>query len=86
MHEQIMKGHKDLIEEHALKISNAERGARRGIWIFNTRCRGRGRQRREFVECYKYHKLGHFQSEYPRWEKNANYVELNDEEEMILIA
>lgn len=39
-----------------------------------------------FLECYKSHKLGHYQSEYPSWEENANYVEFNEEEWMIFMA
>lgn len=28
------------------------------------------------VECYKCHKLGHFQNECPDWEKGENYAEV----------
>jgi hypothetical protein len=48
---------------------------------------GRGRQTREFVECYKCHKLGHYQHECPSWEsENANYAEFDDSEELLLMA
>lgn len=96
VHEQRMKGHRE--EEHALKVTGGDRsGAReddRGGFRgrarggnFRGRGRGRGRQpfNRATVECYKCHKLGHFQYECPGWEKNANYAELDDEEEEMLL-
>lgn len=52
-------------EEHALKVSSKERLTTqgRGRYGFRGRGRGRGRQNqsRATVECYKYHKLGHYQ-------------------------
>jgi len=33
------------------------------------------------VECFKCHKLGHFQYECPTWEKKVNYAEMEDKEE-----
>jgi len=53
--------------------------------------RGRGRQsfNKETIECFKCHKLGHFQYECPNWEKKANYAELKEEEEdkeLLLVA
>ena len=38
------------------------------------------------VECYRCHKIGHFQFECPSWGNEANYAELGEEEEMLLIA
>jgi len=38
------------------------------------------------VECYRCHKLGHFQYECPSWDKEANYTELGEEEEMLLMS
>jgi hypothetical protein len=82
VHEQRMKGQKEHSEEQALKVSNAGRGRGRST----SRGRGRGRQNRELVECYKCHKLGHYKNECPDWEGNANYVEQEKEEEMLLMA
>ncbi len=37
------------------------------------------------MQCYKCHRLGHFQYEHPSWDKEANYAEFR-EKEMLLIA
>ncbi|KAK0603477.1 hypothetical protein LWI29_005394 [Acer saccharum] len=96
VHEQRMQGQKE--EEHALKITNSEKvggrneyrveGRGRARGSFRGGGRGRGRQsfNKALVECYKCHKLGHFQYECPSWEKNVNYVELNEDEEMLLMS
>lgn len=87
VHEQRMKGYKD--EEQALKVSNSEKNGGRGRGRGNYRGgRGRGRQgfSKEMVECYRCHKLGHFQYECPNLEENANYAEFDKEEEMLLMA
>jgi len=59
----------------------SRRGRGRGRGSF----RGRGRGRQSFnkaeVECFKCHKLGHFQYECPQWEKKANYAEVEDKVE-----
>lgn len=48
---------------------------------------GRGRSfNKELVECYKCHKLGHFQFECPSSEKQVNYVEFDEEDELLLMA
>ena len=66
------------------------RGVDRGREVFRGRGRGRGRGRHPFnkstVECYKCHQLGHFRYECPQWEKEANYAELEDEEEILLMS
>ena len=38
------------------------------------------------MECFKCHKLGHFQYECPIWEENVNYEKFDDEEEMLLMS
>jgi hypothetical protein len=50
-------------DEQALKVANGGRGRGRGR--NSSRGRGRGRQSKEAIECYKCHKLGHYQNECP---------------------
>jgi hypothetical protein len=89
VHEQRMNVHQE--EEHALKIThedNTSRGRDRGV--FREKGRGRGRDRQPFnkaiIECFKCHKLGHFQYECPSWENGANYTEIDEREELLLIS
>ncbi|KAJ9559214.1 hypothetical protein OSB04_013828 [Centaurea solstitialis] len=79
----------DKEEEQALKVNYEEGLSARGRGRSSFRGRGRGRGRQSFnratTECYKCHKLGHFQYECPGW-KEANYAELDEEDEMMLMA
>ena len=88
VHEQ--KFHRSIGEEQVLKVTVDERNGRRGRGRSNYRGRGRGRGREAFnkatVECYKCHKLGHFQYECPNWDKKSNYGELDEHEEMLLMS
>ncbi|XP_076934394.1 uncharacterized protein LOC143600652 [Bidens hawaiensis] len=90
VHEQKLL--KKPMDEQVLKVeqeSSYGRGRGRGRSNF-TRGRGRGRGRRSFnkilVECYKCHKLGHFQYECPSEEKAVNYAEYDENEELVLMA
>lgn len=96
VHEQNLSRH--VGEEHALKVEGQWRtnsGRGRGGSQYQNQGRGRGRGgygrgrgstsfNKETIECYKCHKMGHFKSECPSWEREANYVEM--EEDMLLMA
>lgn len=80
-------------EDQALKVEerhgfrNRGRGSPRG-GSPRGRSRGRGRTTfsKETVECYKCHQLGHFQYECPKWNKEANFAEFEEEEDVLLMA
>lgn len=83
------------VEEQVLKVEydNSGRGRGRG---YNGRrggsnvSRGRGGTRPSFdkatIECFRCHKLGHFQYECPTAEKEANYAEFDEGEALLLMA
>uniref|UniRef100_A0A2N9FY74 Integrase catalytic domain-containing protein n=1 Tax=Fagus sylvatica TaxID=28930 RepID=A0A2N9FY74_FAGSY len=86
VHEQRMNGHGG--DEQALKVTYDDRTGGRGGGRTHGVSRGRGRQafNKAIIECYKCHQLGHFQYECPKWEKEANYAELEEKEEMLLMS
>ncbi|KAL4581072.1 hypothetical protein LXL04_017280 [Taraxacum kok-saghyz] len=85
-------------EEHVLKVEtdhSTGRGRGRGRGnSFRGRGRGRGRSQNENkpqfdksqIECYKCHQFGHFQYECPDNARQVNYVEFEDNEELLLMA
>ncbi|XP_061996268.1 uncharacterized protein LOC133714197 [Rosa rugosa] len=85
VHEHKIVRHND--EEQALKVTH-EGGRGRGRGAYRVRGRGRGRAgfNKATVECYRCHKLGHYQYECPTWNKEVNYTELNEEDEMLLMS
>lgn len=91
VHEQRMNIHSgDTRDEQALKVSHEEQNGGRGRGRGSGWGRGRGRGRQSSnkatVECFKCHKLGHFKYECPTWKESANYVEIDEEEEMLLMS
>ncbi|KAG7553691.1 GAG-pre-integrase domain [Arabidopsis suecica] len=87
VHEQKMRKPSYGGEEQALKISYEDRGGRgRGRGMGQGRGRGRARGfNKATIECYKCHKLGHFQYECPNVEGKANYAEADGEEDEVLL-
>ena len=88
VHEQKFRRHRSG-DDQALRIYDDRFGSRnRGRSSFRGRGRGRGPQvyNKATVECFKCHKLGHFQYECPSLNREANYAELNQLDEMLLMA
>jgi len=91
VHEQNLRRHD--VEDKVLKAETQWRpdGGRgrggspnRGRGRGGYQGRGRGHVNRDTVECFKCHKMGHFKAECPSWEKEANYIEM--EEDLLLMA
>nr|GEV40406.1 retrovirus-related Pol polyprotein from transposon TNT 1-94 [Tanacetum cinerariifolium] len=79
----------------ALKVtfddSRGSRGRGRFSPIGRRIGRARTMQSRDMIECYKCHKLGHYQFECSDWNKETNYAVVNnnegdEEREMLLMA
>lgn len=87
VHEQRMHGHRG--EEQVLKVTHEDNSSKgRGRGVFKGRGRGRGKQpfNKTTIECFKCHRLGHFQYECPSEENGANYAELDEGEELLLMS
>lgn len=80
-------------EEQVLQVVNEpRRGRGRGRWNSQrgkgNRGRGRGRSfiNRSAINCFRCGKQGHYQFECTDEENNVNYVEFDEEEELLLMA
>ncbi|GAA0187367.1 hypothetical protein LIER_34655 [Lithospermum erythrorhizon] len=82
-HEQKLKKNGKIEEDQVLKVEQSAYGRGRGKHLPRGRGRGRGKQayNKATVECYKCHSLGHFQYECPKWNKEANYAEVDEDYE-----
>ena len=71
-------------------VFEEKNGRGRGRGAFQGRGRGRQTFYKNEVECFKCHKLGHFQYECLMWEKKVNYAEMEDKdahkEEILLMV
>ncbi|GJW58006.1 reverse transcriptase domain-containing protein [Tanacetum coccineum] len=76
------------LEKQALKTTLDERFVKgRGGRAVCGRGRERGRPfDKSIIECYNCHKMGHFLYECSDLEKQANYVEKNEDEEFLLMS
>ncbi|CAA7019223.1 unnamed protein product [Microthlaspi erraticum] len=79
-------------EEQVLQVENEPRNGRgRGRWTrggssFRGRGRGRSFVNRSAINCFRCGKQGHYQFECTSLEKGVNYVEFDEEEELLLMA
>ena len=88
MHEQKFQRPSNNDEEQVLNVVGRSSTNNRGRGTYRGRGRGRGRINfnKVTVECYKCHNLGHFQYDCPKWKNEANYPELDQEDEMLLMT
>ncbi|XP_024172399.1 uncharacterized protein LOC112178493 [Rosa chinensis] len=88
VHKQKFKRVTSYESDQALKVEDRAGGRGRGRAPLRGRGRGSGHQTftRATVECFKCHNLGHFQYECPKWNREANYAQLDEEEELMLMA
>lgn len=91
VHEQQICSHVD--EEQILKVTYGDQSRGRGAHsTFKGRGRGRGNGRgrrkldRTTIECYKCHRLGHYQWDFPSKENDQVVNCVEAEEEMLLMA
>lgn len=92
IHERKVTEKKD--EEQMLQVEYEPRNARgRGRWNSHrggnsSRGRGRGRSfvNRSAIKCFQCGKMGHYQFECTNMERGVNFVEFDEEEELLLMA
>ena len=81
VHEKKFKKSNHEEKAQALNVGGRGRGSYRG------RGRGRGRSfNKATIECYNCHKLGHFAYECPSGNNGAHFAEIDEKEEVLLMA
>ncbi|GAA0185425.1 hypothetical protein LIER_32713 [Lithospermum erythrorhizon] len=93
MHEQKFNKTKKEDGEQVLKVEErfstlSVRGRENAAYRGRSAGRGKGRQsyNKRNVECFNCHKMGHFQYECPTSSKEVHYVEVDEDEELLLMA
>ncbi|KAL4554860.1 hypothetical protein LXL04_037467 [Taraxacum kok-saghyz] len=87
VHEQKFRRYEE-DEEQVLKVEDMSgtRGRGRPSPQGNGRGRGRSSFNKAAVQCYECHNFGHFSYECPTLNKEANYVEQDEDKEVLLMA
>jgi len=81
VHEKKFKKISHEEDDRALNVRGRGRGSYRG------RGRGRGRSfNKATIECYNCHNLGHFKYECPNGNSGANFAEIEEKDEVLLMA
>ncbi|GAA0160582.1 hypothetical protein LIER_17103 [Lithospermum erythrorhizon] len=89
MHEQKFKRFQKEADDQVLKVEDRYGSSSRGRGRNSfRRSRGGGRQsfNKSAIECYKCHKMGHFQYECSKWNKEAHYTAFEEEDDLLLMA
>lgn len=90
VHEQKMRKMSINEDDQVLKVAFDDRGGRNRGRIGQERGRGRGSGggrafNKATIECFKCHRLGHFQYECPTWDGKVNYADVDDEKDDVLL-
>lgn len=89
VHEHGMKITQEKEDVQVLNFASYDRGGinNRGKGHGGFHGHGRGRLSIDQIQCYKCHKIRHYQSECSSWQENSvNFVEFDESEEFLLMA
>lgn len=91
VHEQKLRRPSNGGDDQVLKDAFDDRGGRGRGRMNQGRGRGRGGgggrafNNKAMIECFKCHRLGHFQYECPSWDGKVNYAEVDEERDVVLL-